>query len=447
MSDTRDGVEIVTNARNAFLAVNPHWLESIVHLSDEMEVVASSDILDQSGETLWAKGVPATRLFERRMLGRRLQQPLEVSLDVLCGVSLKSIVDDCFELMKANPALEVLGGMNAARKALRGAGNLPLPGPVKLLLTAAREHDKRSYTSRLAGMIICSGLADGVGLNDRDAELLILSALVYDFGQIYTAPEYLDGNRVLQPAEWKHRVVHPCVGRVFLKEFTDLPQSVTDCVLQHHERQDGSGYPFQVTGANISSLGKLIGVADSVSAIVMRNDSGCDSGYAAGLGERVAVALHIVPDEFPLPAVTFITRALELLDQVGAPAVSGNFAERVLPTLQQLRAARLLAEALSSTGPTKHLASVGGFALNTIRRIDKSLRATGVYEFSQIQALENDPACMGKTSLMLDEIIWRLRNLARNVYLRTEQSGCVSDLAHVTDLVAVLHARPRVNLF
>jgi hypothetical protein len=199
---------------------------------------------------------------------------------------------------------------------------------------------------------------------------------------------------------------------------------------------DGSGYPFQVPGSDMSSLCKLICVADSASAIIMRG--------GAGLSERVAVALRIVPEEFPRPAVSFIATALAQLDDAVGSKETGSFSERVLPTLQQLRTSRKIAESLANGQSTQIAASAGRFALDAIRSVDKSLRGTGVYEISQLDVLESDPAIMGEICLVLREVTWRLRNLARNIYLRTEKAGGVKDLALIGDLVAVLNGEPKV---
>ena len=421
----------------AFCTVNAHCLENIVRLSDDMEVLASSDILDDRGVKLWAKGKPVSRALQEKMLLRRLQKPLEVSLDIDGGASIESIVNDCFALMKENPALDLLGDSSGAKAALRNVRSTPLPAPLKLLLTSTREHKKRSYDISMASMIVCSGLAHSVGLNDRDSGLLILSALVHDVGEMYINPEYLDGSRPLQPSEWKHVASHPCIGQAFLKEFSNFPPAVADCVLHHHERLDGSGYPFQISGSTMSPLSQLISVADSVSAIIMRG--------GAGLCERVNVALRIVPEEFPRPAVSFVSKMLGQLDKEGAPAASGGFAERILPTLQQLRSSRLIAEVLANSRLNQRVSNVGQFALDALRSIDKSLRATGVYELSQLEVLESDPDIMGEVCLVLSEVTWRLRNLARNVHLRTEKTDDVGDLAHIAELVTALSSEPKLT--
>jgi hypothetical protein len=71
------GGEVVGSTEQAFCAVNPHCLENIVRLSDDMEVIASSDILDDRGVKLWAKGAPVSRALQEKMLLRRLKKPLK----------------------------------------------------------------------------------------------------------------------------------------------------------------------------------------------------------------------------------------------------------------------------------------------------------------------------------------------------------------------------------
>ena len=191
MSEKRGEREIAESGKE-FCAVNPHCLEEIVCLSDNMAVRASDDILDDRGTKLWAKGAPVSRALQEKMLRRRLQKPLEVSLDVDGGVTLESVVSDCLDLMKENPALEALGGAAGARAILRGARDMALPGPLKLLLTSTRENRKSSYNVGLAEMIISAGLAYGIGLGEQDAGKLILAALVHDIGEMYINPEYLE---------------------------------------------------------------------------------------------------------------------------------------------------------------------------------------------------------------------------------------------------------------
>ena len=46
-----------------------------------------------------------------------------------------------------------------------------------------------------------------------------------------------------------------------------LPASVTDAVLQHHERMDGGGYPAGLSGDEIGEFARIMAVADVVEAM------------------------------------------------------------------------------------------------------------------------------------------------------------------------------------
>jgi len=49
-----------------------------------------------------------------------------------------------------------------------------------------------------------------------------------------------------------------------------LPREVAGIVLQHHERQDGSGYPKGLKGAEITLYGGIAGIVDTYSALISR---------------------------------------------------------------------------------------------------------------------------------------------------------------------------------
>jgi len=434
MLNTISRFGVAGDAADYFCLLNPYFLESVIRLSAVKRVIASCDIFDEYGTMLLIKGEQVSQAHRATFLQRCLRDPLENCLLVEGGETLDSIVGDCLDLMRQNPVLDALGGASESMVALRGMGHMPLHGALQLLLTLSRLYNRSHYDKRLGAMIICAGLAHSAGLDDDDTDMLILSALVHDIGEMYIDPEYLNDERELWPDEWEHVASHPRIACAFLGEFTRFPTAVVECVLQHHERGDGSGYPFQLAGSEMSPLGKLAGVADTVSALVMRGDF----GFEPGLCKRIEVALTLVSGEFPPPAVSFITTALARLNNDIAPAVSGRFAERVLPILQQIRTARRIAEAQTSSEVSELVARVSRFALEMIHVIDRSLHEIGAYDLSHVDVLEKKPDVMGEVCLLLGEVAWRLRHLARSIYLRVHQHGSASDQAQVARLVAAL---------
>ena len=437
MSETTGLSECAAEASITFCAVNPHCLQRIARLAQEMKVVARCDLVDERGATLCASGATISRSVGLTLAQRRLRQPLEASVDLTQEIAPSEIVDDCRALMQQSPALALLGAGRVAAIAHALAG-LPGGGALSLLLTIARQFNRASYQQSLAAMIVCARLAAALDLAERDGDWLIVAALVKDVGESYLDPLLVDGR--LPVSEWPQVAEHPAIGHAFLSVFTDFPPALADCVLQHHERLDGSGYPQALSAAQISPLATLVGVADCVAAVVLGGASVATLEARSGwcLGERVAVALTLVPGEFPPAAVAAVGAALAPLAEAGGSPVGGSFAQRILPTLQRIRTARLLAETLSTSAPTPGLAAIGGAALAAIRGFDKRLRTIGVYDLALLGVLESDPPRMGKTCLVVAEVGWRLRHLARCVYLRTVQRG--EDTTPVAALVAALGA-------
>ena len=122
-----------------------------------------------------------------------------------------------------------------------------------------------------------------------------------------------------------------------------------------------------------------------------------------------------------------------------------HFAERVLPTLKQLRQARRLAEMLDSEQTSLVLQRIGSFALESIRSIDATLRMTGVYDLSELVALESDAVRMNAVCRVLDEVGERLRALARQVTQQLAHAGDASATAQVGALLSVLNAPPKIG--
>lgn len=434
MSNTMGKVGVVGERAGCFRLPNPYFVESVIRLSEMRQVVASCDIFDECGARLLSKGEQVSPAHRTAFLQPRLRQPLESCLLVVGGESLESIVGDCLDMMLHNPVLKALGGASEPMLALRGMSQMPLHGALQLLLTLSRLFNRRHYEKSLGAMVICAGLAHSAGLDDDDTDMLILSALVHDIGEIYIDPEYLSDTRELWPDEWKHMAAHPEIGHAFLGEFMRFPTAVAECVLQHHERGGGGGYPLQLGAAEITTLSRLLGLADTVAALIVRGDFGLEPG----LCKRIELALTLVPGEFPPAAVSFVTTALASLNNDIPPAVAGRYADRVLPTLQQLRTARRIAEVLAASETSELLAAVSRSALETILLIDKSLRGIGAYDLSHVDVLERTPEVMGEVCFLLGEVAWRLRHLARTIHLRVSQGGDASELAQVAKLVAAL---------
>jgi HD-GYP domain-containing protein (c-di-GMP phosphodiesterase class II) len=93
-----------------------------------------------------------------------------------------------------------------------------------------------------------------------------VAALLHEIGMMKLPPQVYLSRRPLTPPERKAILTHPVLSFNVLKSF-DFPLSVSVAALEHHERENGSGYPQKLTGDKISLYAKIIAVACSYEAL------------------------------------------------------------------------------------------------------------------------------------------------------------------------------------
>lgn len=116
-----------------------------------------------------------------------------------------------------------------------------------------------------------------MGLPDSDVRGIYMAATIHDIGKIYVPAEILNKPGRLTPIEFGMIKLHPQTGYEVLKDI-DFVGPVAKMVLQHHERMDGSGYPYGAQGNDISVGARILAVSDVVEAMSSHRP------YRAGLG-------------------------------------------------------------------------------------------------------------------------------------------------------------------
>jgi HD-GYP domain-containing protein (c-di-GMP phosphodiesterase class II) len=114
-----------------------------------------------------------------------------------------------------------------------------------------------------------SHLATSLGRTLRlpadDIDRLGLVGILHDVGKIHVDPGILAKPGPLDDLERDHIRRHPELGYTMTAERFD--RRVAEAILYHHERWDGAGYPFGLTGTEIPVLSRVVLVADAYDAI------------------------------------------------------------------------------------------------------------------------------------------------------------------------------------
>jgi HD-GYP domain-containing protein (c-di-GMP phosphodiesterase class II) len=436
-------------------SVNQHYLDKVMDLAEERTVEAIEDIYDARGMKLVAKGTRISTDLQEKLILHKLHKPLESSIAVEGGITIKDVVAEAKRLA------ETIDPVGRILKTASGGGASPLDilgsaqigNAMSMMLTIIERGGPTALTHSVMVSLVSVCLAKKIGLGLKDQGTAALAGLLHDIGELYIEPEYLQSKKPLRPEEWRHVVVHPRIGQMLIDELEDYPAAVGLAVAEHHERFDGSGYPRQLAGNNISIAGQVVSVAEMVSGVFMRRDRPL---------ERAELALKIVPGEHPYGLVSAISGALRLAGHE-PPATPDEAPEDSQGTVRNLfsRIASVLDEAHqlldSSTLQSKTAKELLLQVLNRTRTIERAFSSTGLYvcmdqparlfqekNIEIVQEKERDCQILLEAAVATKEIQWRLRDIARNIALMSSSLDA-HEFAVLQRLIGLLdenHTRP-----
>jgi putative two-component system response regulator len=127
-----------------------------------------------------------------------------------------------------------------------------------------RDEYTAGHQKRVAEFAVTMG--EELGYTEREAEGLFTAAALHDLGKICIPGSILNKQGKLTDEEFKLIKEHPAIGYDILKPI-EFDYPVALCVLQHHERLDGSGYPSGISGKEIITGARILAIADVVEAI------------------------------------------------------------------------------------------------------------------------------------------------------------------------------------
>ncbi len=143
---------------------------------------------------------------------------------------------------------------------------------------------KDPYTSghqKGVALLACA-IGQEMGLNEETIDCLRIASTLHDLGKLNIPLEILNKPGSLNKFEIDFLRTHPKAGYDILKT-VEFPWPIAEVIHQHHERQDGSGYPRGLKDDEIMMEARIIAVADVVDAVASRRP------YRASKGINVAL--------------------------------------------------------------------------------------------------------------------------------------------------------------
>jgi len=109
-------------------------------------------------------------------------------------------------------------------------------------------------------------LANDLGLSDDEKEAMQAASVLHDIGKLAVPEHIISKPGKLTPEEFEKMKIHPIVGAEILEQ-VHFPYPVVPIVRAHHEKWDGSGYPFGLVGDAIPVGARILAAVDCLDAL------------------------------------------------------------------------------------------------------------------------------------------------------------------------------------
>lgn len=151
-----------------------------------------------------------------------------------------------------------------------------------LLVCQLRQRHEYTFHHSLNVSVLLTSFSHHLGHELATTRALALGGLLHDIGKMVVDAEVLNKPGKLSEDEFTHIQTHVDLGYELVLN-SGLPEESLAVLLEHHERQDGSGYPRALAQAQTSQAGRMAAIVDVYDAI------SSDRCYHRGLSAPAAM--------------------------------------------------------------------------------------------------------------------------------------------------------------
>jgi HD-GYP domain-containing protein (c-di-GMP phosphodiesterase class II) len=302
-------------------------VQAVVDLGAQRTIKTSQAIYNAQGVKLLEGGVTIDQSLYDRLVSHRLALPLDECIDASPSVDAAVLRDAARAAVERWPFFARVAPPGPAGKAVLDAlATMRLPKPVALHLTLARETRPALFDHSILMALLAAHLVRESGAGRAEIVDAAAAGLLHDLGMLHIRPDLLDSEERLSGDELKPVYVHPLTSSMLVDRFDDFPKEIVRAIVEHHERLDGSGYPRGLAGDAMSPLGRVLALAEVVTAMF--------DGQRKLPEQRVSLLLRINPRRYDAAHVAAIHRLLAV--PLAAGDGDGIAAEPLIARLLQL---------------------------------------------------------------------------------------------------------------
>ena len=241
----------------------------VTNLLNFLMIVGSHSILDR--ERLWPRVktmyfpvIPAEMAIALLAVAIvAVYESVGLTALVLCAVVVFTFQYLMRELLTSQSRAEALEARG------RELASLQL-GVISALIHTLDLRDRMTARHCAAVARYSREIARQLGLPESQQELVHTAGLLHDIGKFVFPDHILKADVPLTERDWQIIRSHPYQGSKIVSQ-VDGYGPISEIVLAHHERWDGTGYPRRIAGEDIPLLSRIIAVADTYDVMTARD--------------------------------------------------------------------------------------------------------------------------------------------------------------------------------
>ncbi len=177
------------------------------------------------------------------------------------------ILKEYFENIGSSQILRTIKDVIQVMRDCLFEGRLGLADAYRL---SRKANDHYSHCTNVGLYSMIFGI--GLGLSRDAVADLGQGGTLLDIGKKFIPEAILSKKEKLSPKEFLAVRKHPSAGKKVLNDLKSFGKGVLAMVAEHHEKYDGTGYPFALSGCRISQFARMGTIADVWSALVAERD-------------------------------------------------------------------------------------------------------------------------------------------------------------------------------
>ncbi|MHB1015701.1 MAG: HD-GYP domain-containing protein, partial [Desulfurivibrionaceae bacterium] len=135
------------------------------------------------------------------------------------------------------------------------------------LLMRLRRKDEYTFDHSVSVGVLLLAFCRAMNFDQETTRAIGLGGLLHDVGKMAIPLSILNKPSALNDDEFKKIQQHVPLCREILATTHNIPQSAAQIAMEHHERFDGTGYPYGLAGEAISLGGQMAAIADVFDAL------------------------------------------------------------------------------------------------------------------------------------------------------------------------------------